>query len=405
MIRKAVEIRLYPNKAQAHDFRRFQGGLRRLWNDMLAATREQRDNTGKFMTKRELQDFAVAWKRAPETAWGQELPAHAILQLSADMHGAFVNFYEGRARFPRFRGKQHRQFSIYAVNQQTQFDRNRIKLPKVGWMRWRGGDLPEGRLLSARIRLDAGDRWMLSAVFECKPVEAPAPEVDRVGIDMGLSPLATIFDGEKSDKVAAGQKLRKAERRLRRAQRRLSRCQKGSARRQRAKQGVANIHRKVRNQRKDMAHQATGRIVRRAGEIRVESLNIKGMAKNGNIARSVHDAAMGEFLRQLKYKAEWLGRTVIEADKWFASTQICSACGTKNPHMKSLSRRILRCECGHEMDRDENAAVNLYWYGEDTPEPAVKPTRVEIGEQAAEQSVQPVPVVETRMFAAHEVFP
>ncbi len=230
MIQKATQIRLYPNKAQANDFRRFQGGVRRLWNDMLAATKAQRDATGKFMTKRQLQDFAVAWKRRPETAWGMELPAHAVLQISADMHRAFVNFYERRARFPRFRGRGHRQFSIYAVNQATAFDGHMLKLPKVGWMRWRGGDLPEGRLL-----------W-------------------------------------------------KAERRLRRAQCRLSRRQKGSIRRERAMRAVAAIHRRVRHQRRDMTHQATGRIVRRAGEIRVESLNVRGMAKNRNLAKSVADA-------------------------------------------------------------------------------------------------------------------
>lgn len=243
---------------------------------------------------------------------------------------------------------------------------------------------------------------MLSAVFEGEAPAAPAPEVARVGIDMGLSTLATVFDGEAVTTFAAGRKLRKAERRLRRAQRRLSRRQKGGARRERARRAVATIHRRVRCQRRDMAHQATGRIVRRAGEIRVESLNVKGMARNRNLAKSVADAAMGEFLRQLRYKAGWFGRRLIEADPWFASTQTCSECGTKNPQMKSLARRVFRCPCGHEADRDANAAVNLYWYGKDMPEPGASPTRVEIGEQAAECPVQPVPVVEARMLTVHD---
>lgn len=403
MIQRAIQIRLYPNRAQAHDFRRFQGGLRRLWNDMLAASKAHRDATGKFMNKRQLQNFAVAWKRAPETAWGAELPAHAVLAISADMHRAFVNFYERRARFPRFRGKHHRQFSIYAVNQATTFSGNYVKLPKVGPMLWRGGALPDGRLLSARIWKDAGERWMLSAVFECEAPTAPEPEVARVGIDMGLSRLATVFDGESITTVEAGRKLRRAQRRLRRAQRCLSRRRKGSNRRERAKARVAAIHRRVRLQRRDLAHQATGRIVRHAGEIRIESLNVRGMAKNHNLALSVADAGMGEFLRQLRYKAEWLGRTVVEADAWFASTQTCSECGTKNPQMKSLARRVFRCACGHETDRDANAAVNLYWYGEERRNRGIAPTRVETGEQAAGLPVQPVPVDETRMFTVHAV--
>lgn len=382
----ATQIRLYPNKAQAHDFRRFQGGLRRLWNDMLAASKAQREATGKSMNKRELQDFAVAWKKAPETSWGSELPAHAVLAIAADMHRAFVNFHEKRARFPRFRGKHHRQFSIYAVNQSTSFEGGAVKLPKMQPMRWRGGDLPQGRLLSARIWQDAGERWMMSAVFECDDLDAVEPVVERVGIDMGVGKLATVFDGSGFETIAAPKRLRKSMRRMKRLQRTLSRRQKGSRRREKAKAAIANLHRRIRQQRKDHAHQATGRIVRRAAQIHVETLNVRGMAKNHTLALSVADAGMSEFMRQLRYKAEWHGRALVEASQWFASSQTCSSCGEKNAAMKNLSRRTFRCGCGHEMDRDENAAVNLFHYGEERRSTVAKAARgklVERREQAA----------------------
>jgi putative transposase len=403
MIAKAVQLRLYPNKAQAHAFRRWQGGLRRLWNDMLAASKAHRETTGKFMSKKELQAFAVGWKRAPDTVWGAEIPAHAILALSADMHRAFVNWYEKRARFPRFRGRHHRQFSIYAVNQATHFTDAHVKLPKLDVMRWRGGAVPAGRMVSARIWQDAGARWMISATFECDDPVAPTPTVERVGIDTGIRSLATIFDGTVATSIAAGRKLRKAERRLARAQRTLSRRARGSKRRQVAKERVAAIHRRVRLQRKDLAHQVSGRIARRAGEIRIEKLSIKPMMQaNRHLARQAADAAMGEFLRQVRYKAEWFGRTMTEVERVYPSTQLCCSCGAQNVKMKSLSRRTFRCDCGHKADRDINAAINISGYGEERRNRVSDgATRVEIGEQAADLSAWPVPIVEARMFTVH----
>jgi putative transposase len=403
MIAKAIQIRLYPNKAQAHAFRRWQGGLRRLWNDMLAASKAQHETTGKFMSKKELQAFAVGWKRAPETTWGAEIPAHAILALAADMHRAFVNFFERRARFPRFRGRDQRQFSIYAVNQATRFAAGHVKLPKLDAMRWRGGALPEGRLVSARIWQDAGERWMLSAAFECEAPVAPQPTVERVGIDVGIRSLATLFDGATATSIAAGRRLKKAERRLRRAQRCLSRRLKDSRRRAAAKARVAAIHRRVRFERRDLAHQVSGRVVRGTAEIRIETLDVKNMMKgNRHIARQAADAGMSEFLRQLRYKAEWFGRSLVEVDQAFASTQTCCACGVQNPLMKSLSRRMFRCDCGYKADRDINAAINLSGYGEERRNRAGDgPTRVEIGEQAAVSAVWPAPIVEARMFTVH----
>lgn len=383
-INRAVVVRLYPNRGQAAALRRWQGGLRFVWNHTWAwckARRAGADGAGKWPGKAAIQAHMVGLKKIPETAWLADLPAHAVLALAEDLHRAMRNWFEKRARAPNFRGKYQRQFSVYAVNQATSYGDRAVKLPKLGALRYRTGALPQGRLLSSRIYREA-DKWYMSSVFECAAPKLAEPTVERVGVDMGLTTLATVFDGQRATRVDNPKALRAHEARLRRYQRRVSRRKKGSHRRERAKQAVARLHQRIANVRKDAAQKATSAIVRAADIIVVESLNVRGMLKNGNVANSVADAGMSEFLRMLRYKAQWAGRTVIEADRWFPSSKTCSSCGKL--HAMPLSARRLSCACGNEMDRDENAARNLFAYREEPGNAgATAPkTRGECGDQA-----------------------
>ncbi|HEX3603591.1 MAG TPA: transposase [Steroidobacteraceae bacterium] len=265
-VTRAIVLRLYLNRAQRSALRRWQGGLRRAWNVTLDLCFKRREREGKW----------------------------------PDMHKAFQNWFQKRAKRPKFRGKFQRQFSVYMVNQRTAFEEGKAKLPKLGTVKFRGGELPEGRLLSSRVWCDAG-KWYMSSVFECQHPEYVIPKVARVGIDLGVKTLATAFDGEK--------------------------------------------------------------IIAHAHQIVVESLNVKGMMRNPRLAKSVADAGMGEFLRQITYKADWRQREVTEADRWYPGSRRCSACG--EIHDMPLSKRWMSCACGNEMNRDENASRNLYAYPEE----------------------------------------
>ncbi len=183
----------------------------------------------------------VSLKRREETKWMAEIPAHAILALAGDQRRAFVNWFEKRAKRPKFRGKFERQFSVYMVNQQTAFGAGKAKLRKLGEVRFRAGDLPAGRLMGARAYRQA-DKWYLSAVFECEAPEYASPAALRIGIDMGVKALATAFDGEKTIKVESPKALRKHEQRLTRYQRMVSRRKKGSKRLAAAKRRVVRLH-------------------------------------------------------------------------------------------------------------------------------------------------------------------
>ncbi|MDP9009640.1 MAG: transposase [Pseudomonadota bacterium] len=396
-VTRAIVLRLYLNRAQRSALRRWQGGLRRAWNATLDLCFKRREREGKWPNKAAIQNFVVGLKKQEATVWMAEIPAHALLALADDMHKAFQNWFQKRAKRPKFRGKFQRQFSVYMVNQRTAFEEGKAKLPKLGTVKFRGGELPEGRLLSSRVWCDAG-KWYMSSVFECQRPEYIIPKVARVGIDLGVKTLATAFDGEKIIAIEAPKALREAEKRLTRYQRRVSRRLKGSKRREAAKRRLTRLHQRVANIRKNAAHQATSMLVRHAHQIVVESLNVKGMMRNRHLAKSVADAGMGEFLRQITYKADWRQREVTEADRWYPSSRRCSACG--EIHDMPLSKRWMSCACGNEMNRDENASRNLYAYLEERGNAGdiLPKTRRERGVQELAAVPSPVPLNELRIL-------
>lgn len=284
------------------------------------------------------------------------------------------------------------------VNQATSFRDGKVKLPKLGEVRQRGGDLPEGRLLSSRVWCEAG-KWYLSSVFECERPAYVTPEAERVGVDMGIKTLATVFDGQNVTPFDNPKALEKRLAQLRRYQRRVSRRVKGSNRREAAKRRVAWLHQKIANIRKNTAHQATSRIVAMADKIVVESLNVAGMMKSKLHSRATADAGMGGFLRQIAYKADWQRREVIKADRFYPSSQICSSCGEIHKEMAVKRLDVLRCACGNVMQRDDNASRNLYAYPEERGNVGVKPeTRRETGDQVPVATPVPVPVSELRIL-------
>ena len=338
-------------------------------------------------------------KRQPETVWLADVSAHAILDTVARLDGALRGRVSeqkaGRGcGFPRPKKKFVNEAGIYCIGQATEFRDRAVRVPKLGVIRLRGGALPAGRLLSARIWRD-GDRWMISGQFECKQ-PAPMPSSDiTIGVDLGVTTLVTAYDGAVFDEIAAPKRLRKAQKRLRRAQRELSRRKKGSARRRVAARRVAAIHRKTREQRKDLLHQISHRLTAKAGVLKFETLNVKGMMRNRHLALSVADAGMSRLVTFCTYKADWRGRTIVKIDPWFPGSQTCCRCGQRHPEMRRLSVRTMICDCGNTISRDRNAAINHFKYPEERGNGSSDaPTRVEIGVQEP----APVPIGETRIL-------
>jgi len=240
-----------------------------------------------------------------------------------------------------------------------QGDPKALKLPRIGRVHCmenvaeRVGD---AKVLRMAISQRAG-RWYASLTVERddKPVMKP-PKGGAVGVDLGVKTLATLSDGTV---VENPRYLRKSERKLKKAQRELSRKTKGSKRRAKAREKVANLHAHVANQRLDGLHKLTTRLAETFSDISIEDLHVAGMVKNHHLAKSISDAAFGEFRRQLEYKTARSGARLHVVDRWYRSSKTCSKCGSVKAKL-SLSERTYRCDsCGLAMDRDLNAAINI----------------------------------------------
>lgn len=280
-------------------------------------------------------------------------PQMAIIQLGQ----AFQNFFAGRARYPQFRKKNvHDRFTL--TNDQFDIDGCRIRIPNLGWVRMRESLRFAGKLMSATVSRVA-DRWFVSIAVDTSD-SSHLPKAENqgaVGVDLGVSALATLSTGAPP---ILGPKPHKALLdRLRRLSRSLNRKQKGSANRKKAKVKLAKLHARIAYIRSDALHKLTTHLTRRFHTIGIENLNVRGMVRNRPLARSIADMGFFEFRRQLEYKAEMRGGTVVVADRWFASSKTCSACGHKLDALP-LSVREWTCPvCGVVHDRDANAAMNL----------------------------------------------
>jgi putative transposase len=412
-------VRLYPTAEQVTRQVQWTGALRWIWNHFVEAEEAKFAATGKFLWRAELYELAKVWRT--EKDWIRDIPANAFIQIAADFDTALRKYLRDRkagrvkgfkrsaryktdrtlrdlAGFPAMRRKGVDDPSIYVPNRFRFIDAHTVVLPKLGKMKFRGSEAPEGgRPYAARIWCDAGDRWMLSIQWLCpKPVPLPPSDI-VIAVDLGVSRLATVYDGANFLHIQAPRPLRKALRNLRRQQRTLARRQKKSRRRAVQRQRVACIHRRIRNVRKEVNHQLSHQLIAKAGVIITEDLNIKAMARS-RLALSVADAGLGQLLTMTAYKAEWGGREQVKVDRFFPSSQQCCGCHVLHREMRNLSRRTLRCNCGNVIDRDDNACVNLYWYREGLGNRAgTRLTRVEIGEQGNVRKHDPVPVVETRI--------
>ncbi len=375
----AHKIALDPNNVQATYLAKAAGTARFAYNWALAAWQKQYDawkvdnnlpKPSQAALRRELN--AIKREQFP---WMLEVtknaPQMAIIQLGE----AFKNFFAGRARYPQFRKKGvNDRFSL--TNDQFSIDSSRIRIPHLGWVRMRESLRFAGKIMSATISRVAG-RWFVSITVDTQGLShlPKAENQGAVGVDLGVSELATLSTGESP---VTGPKAHTALlKRLQRLSRSLSRKKKGSQNRKKAKAKTAKLHARISNIRKDALHQLTTDLTRRFHTVGIEDLNVQGMLGNHHLARCISDMSFFEFRRQLEYKAEMRGGMVVVADRWFASSKLCSVCGRKNEALR-LSVREWAChECGTHHDRDLNAAINLKNY-------AVSSTVSACGEEGAD---------------------
>jgi putative transposase len=231
-----------------------------------------------------------------------------------------------------------------------------LYVPKLGWVNMAEALRFEGKILGAVVSKVAG-RWYVSISVEMDRPEALQFPRASAGMDMGLKRLVVLSDGTQYENQVL---LRSELTHLKRLSRRLSRRQKGSQRWWRAKDRLARFHERIADRRADRLHKLTTGIASTYAVLGMEDLNVAGMLRNHRLALSLADASFGEIRRLLQYKSDWFGGRVVEIDRFYPSSQLCSVCGVKNPGLRLEDREWTCLNCGTHHDRDVNAARNIH---------------------------------------------
>jgi len=351
---RAHKIELKINNKQATYFARAAGAARKAYNWALTEW-EKQYKAGKKPTEAGLRRQLNSMKRI-EFPWMLEVtknaPQMAIIQLGQ----AFKNFFAKRANYPTFR-KKWRDDRFTLSNDQFKINNSRIRIPHLGWVRMRELLRYTGKIISATISRHA-NKWFVSVTVETQRVTPPSANETQVavGVDVGINHFASLSTGEKIKGPKPHQALLN---RLKRLSKSLSRKQKKSNNRKKAKIKLSRLHYRIANIRRDALHQLTTKLVQHFDVIAIEDLHVKGMLKNRRLSRSIADMGFHEFRRQLEYKTQQSSAKLIIADRWYASSKICSHCQTKIDNLPLATREWICPSCLTHHDRDINAAKNL----------------------------------------------
>ena len=355
--KRAYRYRFYPTPEQASVLARTFGSARFVYNWALRLRTDAYYQRQERLGYHELSAALTTLKQQPETVWLNEVSSVPLQQALRHLDKAFRTFFEGRAQYPSFHKKRGRQAATYASSAfQWDAQARTLTLAKMDAplnIHWSRSFI--GTPTTVTISQDTAGRSFVSLLVEEEITALPVVNA-MVGVDVGLKDVAVLSTGER---VANPQYLRRSERRLAHAQRNLARKQKGSKNREKARLKVAREHARIADQRRDGLHKLTTRLIRENQTVCVESLAVKNMVRNRSLAKAISDAGWGELGRQLEYKAEWYGRTLVKIDRWYPSSKRCHVCGHMLDSLPLDVRQWTCPECGVRHDRDINAANSI----------------------------------------------
>ncbi len=366
---QAFKFELQPNGEQARSMRRFAGSCRFVYNKALALQKTNYEAGGKFLNHCAMNKWLPVWKKEPETTWLKDAPSQALQNAFIDLERAYKNFFEKHADFPTFKKKGIKSSFCFPQGFEIDAGNSRIRLPKLGWLRYRKSREILGAAKNITVSCVAG-KWYASIQTE-REVEQPVhPSTSIVGLDAGVTLFATLSDGTMFEPVNA---FRKNAARLARYQRAMSRKTKFSNNWKKQKQKISRLHQRVAHARNDFLHKTSTIISKNHAMVCIEDLKIVNMSKSAagtvetpgrnvkaksGLNKSILDQGWGEFRRQLEYKQVWLGGDVLAVPARNTS-RTCPACGHVSAENRKTQSKFECVECGYAENADLNAAINI----------------------------------------------
>ena len=355
---KAFKFRLYPNKRQEILIQKTFGCTRFVYNYFLDLKKSEYENNQKSVSYNETSKLLTQLKK--EKDWLREPDKDSLQKSLKDLDMAYQKFFKEHAGYPRLKSKKDRykSYRTSCTNNNIAFLGKHIKLPKLGKVKIRDKQIPQGRILNATISQQPDGKYYCSLC--CTDVEIPQyPKTNiNVGMDLGITDFAIFSDGIKIDNPRF---YEKSENKLAKLQKEMSRKTIGGSNWNKARIKVTKLQSHISNQRKDFLQKLSTDIVKQYDVICIEDLDVKSMKETdkSNRNKRVGDVSWSEFRRMLTYKTKWYGRRLSVVDRYYPSSQICNVCG-KRDGKKSEDIRFWICShCRSELDRDVNAAINI----------------------------------------------
>lgn len=360
---RAYKYRLHPTDEQRIFFAKSFGCVRYIYNWALAKRVEAYQMENRRINSIELCRMLTDLKKQDGMEWLREVSNECLQQSIRNLDSAFTRFFREKKGFPKFKSKHDNRQSYKAINSvAVDLDNRKVKLPKIGWVKFAKNRRFEGKVTSVVVSKTPTGKYYISVLVD-DGAELPAKETitydGTIGIDVGLKDFAVCSNGDVYNNPKY---LEKSTTKLKQLQKRFSKTKKGGNRRERLRKQLARQYEKVTNQRTDFLHKVSTKLVRENQAIIIEDLNISGMMKNHRLARSISSVGWKTFFSMLEYKCQWYGKTLIRIGRFQPSSKMCG-CGYINRGLKLSDRKWTCPKCGTTNDRDLLAARNIKRFG------------------------------------------
>lgn len=367
---RAYLYELLPTSEQSNQITQMAGSCRFVYNLALetkicAYQSSLKKNISCFELMKQLTDL----KEDEKTKWLNNVPSQSLQQAISNLDTAFSNFFRGKASFPKFKKKSHKQSFRIPQGIKVDFNNWKVFIPKLKWVEFCRDRQFKGEIRQATISKTPTNRYFISILVENSkglPKKKPIKESTAIGIDVGLKHFAIFSNGTKIENPKFLfhnlKRLKVEQRTMQRRYKKGKKFEGQSNGYKKQKLVVAKLHEKISNQRKDFLHKVSTNIINNHDNICVENLNIAGMVQNRKLSRSISDVGWGQFMSYLKYKSEWYGKNFLQIGRFEPSSKICNVCGVVNNSLL-LADREWTCPNGHTLDRDVNASINIKKFG------------------------------------------